>query len=196
MPGPEGQQAQQPAGTTSQKDGQKKCPLSGTVSVVLRTADSKPIETTVNVKLISKDPKAPGSYTATADKGTAMFDEVKEGDYDAKLQVADDGEYIQSGKTSPDPVKAVKQQVKLVTMTVRKKPWIGFSVMDLDAKKTISNVKFKVTIPDKDGATQSVEVRPVGDQDVAKIEKLKGEQVELEQVGTDAVLIFDSLESK
>ena len=44
-------------------------------------------------------------------------------------------------------------QVKLVTMTVRKKPWIGFNLLDLDANKPVDNAKFKVTVPDKDGAT-------------------------------------------
>src|SRR5438067_6152556 len=153
MSEPQAQQGPKPAGTTSVKDGQKKCPLSGTVSVVLRTADSKPLEGTYNVKLKS----AEGSYTATADKGTAMFDEVKEGDYAATLQVADDGDYIQSGKTSPDPVKAVKQQVKPVTSNVRKKPWIGWKLINIDdGNKDVTNVKFKVAIPAKNAGDAPV----------------------------------------
>jgi hypothetical protein len=191
MPEPQAQ-SPQPSGKASLKDGKEKCPLSGTVSVVLRTADSKPVEATLNVKLTNKE----GSYTATATKGTAMFDDVKPGEYVARLDVPDDVEYIQSGKSKPDPVKAVKQQVKLVTLQVRKKPWIGWRVLDLATNKTISNAKFKATVPAKEGATAPVEFRSAGDEDVARIEKLKGETVELTEVETATVLIFDSLESK
>jgi hypothetical protein len=186
MSEPVAHDAPQPGGKASLKNGAEKCPLSGTVTAVLRTADSKPIDVPLNVKLRSDE----GTYTETADKGTAVFQEVKPGTYKARVDVPGDVDFIQVG--ADKSVTAEKQQVKLVEIAVRKKPWIGWRVLDLDTNKTLGTAKFKVTVPE---VATPVEVRPAGEQDIAKVEKLKGETVELNEVETTAVLVFDSLES-
>src|SRR3954470_20311993 len=88
------QQAKQPAGKASLKDGKEKCPLHAAVTVVLRSKDMAVVDAVINVKLVNKKG---GGYTQTANKGVATFDNVVAGSYEVQLAIADDGEYIGDG---------------------------------------------------------------------------------------------------
>jgi len=136
-----------------------------------------------------------GGYTSTADKGTAVFPEVVPDTYTISSSwpttaiTSPRGPPRRAGAEAADRHRRAGDPQEAVGGVEGGQP--------RRRNKDVTNVKFQVAIPPKieGNPPEVVEKRPAGEHNVAKVEKLRGEHVELQQVETDHVLIFESVES-